>query len=307
MPETKNPLSLQPAHLDLLESEAIHIIREVAANFSNPVMLYSIGKDSSVLLHLAKKAFYPAHIPFPLLHIDTTWKFKDMIAFRDKIAQQDGIDMLVHTNADGLSKGINPFDHDAEYTYIMKTQALLQALESHSFDAAIGGARRDEEQSRAKERIFSYRNANHGWDPKTQKPEIWSIYNTHMQKGQSVRVFPLSNWSELDIWRYILRENIDIVPLYFAKKRPVIKRDDMLIMLDDSRIPLKKNEKPEIKKVRFRTLGCYPLSGAIESSADTLEKLIDEIMHTRLSERQGRFIDKNDKDSMEKKKREGYF
>ena len=294
-------------HLDFLESETIHIFREVAANFVNPVMLYSIGKDSSVLLHLAKKAFYPAKIPFPLLHIDTTWKFREMIIFRDKIPEKYDIEMLVYTNKDGTSKNINPFDHGSKYTYVMKTQALRQALDKNKFDAAIGGARRDEEKSRAKERIFSYRNKQHGWDPKNQKPEIWSIYNTHMQENESVRIFPLSNWTENDIWQYILRENIEIVPLYYAKERPVVARDDMMIMQDDDRLPLKKNEEVEMKSIRFRTLGCYPLTGAVESTADTIEKIVEEILKVKISERQGRLIDNNEKDSMEKKKREGYF
>lgn len=297
----------QLTHLDHLESESIHIFREASANFTNPVMLYSIGKDSSVLLHLAKKAFFPAKLPFPLLHIDTTWKFNEMIAFRDHIALDNNIKMLTHTNAQGISDNINPFDHGAKYTYVMKTTALRQALDMHKFDAAICGARRDEEKSRAKERIFSYRNAQHGWDPKNQKPEMWSIYNPHLQDGESVRVFPLSNWTESDIWQYILREKIEIPPLYYAKKRPVVIRKNMMIMVDDDRLPLHKNENPEFKKVRFRTLGCYPLTAATESNADTLEKIVEETLQTKNSERQGRLIDNEEKNSMEHKKREGYF
>ncbi len=297
----------QLTHLDFLESEAIHIFREVAANFTKPVMLYSIGKDSSVLLHLAKKAFYPAKIPFPLLHIDTTWKFQEMISFRDKIANKHDIKLLIHKNEEGCSKNINPFEHGSKYTNIMKTEALRQALDKYKFDVAIGGARRDEEKSRAKERIFSFRNSQHGWDPKNQKPEMWSIYNPHMQDGESVRVFPLSNWTESDVWQYILQENIDIVPLYYAKERPIVERNNMMIMVDDDRFPLNKDEQPENKLVRFRTLGCYPLTGAIASSADTLEKIVEEMLLSRNSERQRRLIDNDEKDSMEKKKREGYF
>lgn len=299
--------AIELTHLDYLESEAIHIFREVAANFDNPVILYSIGKDSSVLLHLAKKAFYPAKIPFPLLHIDTTWKFKEMIAFRDNVAQQEGITMLVHTNSEGRSKGINPFNHGSQYTKIMKTDALKQALNKHNFDAAIGGARRDEEKSRSKERVFSFRNDQHAWDPKKQRPELWSIYNPHIQDNERVRVFPLSNWTELDVWQYILRENIEIVPLYHAKERTVVSRNNDLIVVDDDRLPLSGGEKAVNKMVRFRTLGCYPLTAAVESEADTLEKIIEEIVHDRRSERQGRVIDNSNKDSMEKKKREGYF
>lgn len=297
----------QLTHLDYLESESIHIFREVAANFTNPVMLYSIGKDSSVLLHLAKKAFAPGNVPFPLLHIDTTWKFGEMISFRDQIAQKHDVRLLTYTNPDGLKENINPFDHGSKYTYVMKTSALRQALDMHKFDASIGGARRDEEKSRAKERVFSFRNAQHGWDPKNQKPEMWSIYNPHMHDGESVRIFPLSNWTESDIWQYILRENIEIVPLYYAQERPVVMRENMMIMADDDRLPLQKNEKPELKTVRFRTLGCYPLTAAVESNADTLEKIVEETLRIKLSERQGRLIDNNEKDSMEHKKREGYF
>ncbi len=305
--QNKYSMTAQLTHLDSLESEAIHIFREVAANFTKPVMLYSVGKDSSVLLHLAKKAFAPAKLPFPLLHIDTTWKFKEMISFRNEIAKKYDVDMLVHTNKEGADQNINPFDHGSKYTYIMKTAALRQALDEHKFDAAIGGARRDEEKSRAKERVFSFRNDQQGWDPKNQKPEMWSIYNPHMQDGESVRVFPLSNWAESDIWQYILRENIDIVPLYYTKERPVVVRDGMIIMQDDERLQLSQNEELEMKTVRFRTLGCYPLTGAIESQADTLEKIVEETLSNKNSERLGRLIDANDKDSMEKKKREGYF
>jgi sulfate adenylyltransferase subunit 2 len=295
-------------HLDRLEAESIHIFREVAANFANPVMLYSIGKDSSVLLHLAMKAFYPAKPPFPLLHVDTTWKFREMITFRDQMAARLGVDLLVHTNQDGVKEGINPFDHGSNaYTHVMKTVALRQALDKFGFDAAFGGARRDEEKSRAKERIFSFRNASHAWDPKQQRPEMWAIYNTRLAPGESIRVFPLSNWTELDIWQYILKEAIPIVPLYFAKERPVVKRDGMLIMVDDDRLRLRDGEEIEMRKVRFRTLGCYPLTGAIESEAETLEEIVAEMLVARTSERQGRLIDKDEAGSMEKKKREGYF
>jgi sulfate adenylyltransferase subunit 2 len=295
-------------HLDRLEAESIHIFREVAATFSNPVMLYSIGKDSSVLLHLAMKAFAPAKPPFPLLHVDTTWKFREMIEFRDRMAAELGFDLLVHVNQDGVRAGVNPFDSGSNvHTHVMKTVALRQALDHYKFDAAFGGARRDEEKSRAKERIFSFRDRRHGWDPKDQRPEMWNIYNTRVQPGESIRVFPLSNWTELDIWQYIMAENIPIVPLYFAKRRPVVERDGMLIMRDDDRMKLRDGETAEERLVRFRTLGCYPLTGAIESDADTLEKIVGEMLTARTSERQGRLIDKDEAGSMEKKKREGYF
>jgi sulfate adenylyltransferase subunit 2 len=301
-------MNVQLTHLDRLEAESIHIFREVAANFERPVMLYSIGKDSSVLLHLAMKAFYPAPPPFPLLHVDTTWKFREMIAFRDETASRLGVKLIVHTNPDGLREGINPFDHGSNhYTHVMKTVALRQALERGRYDAAFGGARRDEEKSRAKERIFSFRSANHAWDPKQQRPEMWNIYNTRINPGESIRVFPLSNWTELDIWQYILREQIPIVPLYFARLRPVVERDGMLIMVDDDRMQLRKGERVAQRMVRFRTLGCYPLTGAIESAADTLEAIVAEMLVARTSERQGRLIDKDEAGSMEKKKREGYF
>lgn len=296
------------SHLDRLEAEAIHIFREVAASFSNPVMLYSIGKDSSVMLHLAMKAFYPAKPPFPFLHVDTTWKFREMIAFRDQMAKDLGFELLVHINPDGVAENISPFDHGSNYhTHVMKTLGLRQALDKYGFDAAFGGARRDEEKSRAKERVFSFRNANHAWDPKGQRPEMWKTYNTRVNKGESIRVFPLSNWTELDIWQYILKENIPIVPLYYAAKRPVVERDGMLVMVDDDRMKLQPDEKVEEMMVRFRTLGCYPLTGAIESEADTLEKIVSEMLTARTSERQGRMIDKDEAGSMEKKKREGYF
>ena len=295
-------------HLDRLEAEAIHIFREVAATFSKPVMLYSVGKDSSVLMHLAIKAFYPARPPFPFLHIDTTWKFREMIAFRDRMAAEKGFDLIVHTNQDGVRDGINPFDHGSSgYTHIMKTVALRQALDAYGFDAAFGGARRDEEKARAKERIFSFRNAQHAWDPKNQRPEMWKIYNTRVGAGESIRVFPLSNWTELDIWQYILQEDIPIVPLYFAARRPVVSRNGMLIMADDDRMRFEPGEVPEDKLVRFRTLGCYPLTGAIESDATSLEDIVAEMLIARTSERQGRLIDHDETGSMEKKKREGYF
>ncbi len=283
-------------------------MREVAAEFANPVMLYSIGKDSSVMLHLAMKAFYPAKPPFPLMHVDTTWKFKEMIQFRDETAKRLGLDLIVHVNQDGLKRGINPFDSGSSlHTQVMKTESLKQALDKYGFDAAFGGARRDEEKSRAKERIFSFRTAAHAWDPKNQRPELWRVYNTRINKGESIRVFPLSNWTELDIWQYILAENIPIVPLYFAKKRPVVERDGTLIMRDDERMKLKPGEKVEDRLVRFRTLGCYPLTGAIESDADNLEGIVTEMFTARTSERQGRLIDSDEKASMEKKKKEGYF
>jgi len=296
------------SHLKRLEAESIHIIREVAAEFANPVMLYSIGKDSSVMLHLAMKAFYPAKPPFPLLHVDTTWKFREMIKFRDETAQRLGLKLLVHINEDGVRRGINPFDSGSSlHTQVMKTESLKQALDKYGFDAAFGGARRDEEKSRAKERIFSFRNANHAWDPKNQRPELWRVYNTRINKGESIRVFPLSNWTELDIWQYIMAEHIPIVPLYFAKKRPIVERDGTLIMVDDDRMKLKPGEQVEDRLVRFRTLGCYPLTGAIDSEADTLEGIVTEMFTARTSERQGRLIDTDEKASMEKKKKEGYF
>jgi sulfate adenylyltransferase subunit 2 len=291
-----------------LEAESIHIMREVAAEFANPVMLYSIGKDSSVMLHLAMKAFYPSKPPFPLMHVDTTWKFAEMIKFRDETAKRLGLDLIVHVNEDGVKRGINPFDSGSSlHTQVMKTESLKQALDKYGFDAAFGGARRDEEKSRAKERIFSFRTASHAWDPKNQRPELWRVYNTRINKGESIRVFPLSNWTELDIWQYILAENIPIVPLYFAKKRPVVERDGSLIMRDDERMKLKPGETVEERLVRFRTLGCYPLTGAIESDADSLEAIVTEMFTARTSERQGRLIDSDEKASMEKKKKEGYF
>jgi sulfate adenylyltransferase subunit 2 len=295
-------------HLRRLEAESIFIIREVAAEFSKPVMLYSIGKDSGVMLHLAQKAFYPAKMPFPLLHVDTTWKFKDMIAFRDATAKRLGLDLIVHTNQDGLRRGISPVaSGSALHTQVMKTEALRQALDKYGFDAAFGGARRDEEKSRAKERIFSHRSEAHAWDPKNQRPELWRLFNTRIKPGESMRVFPLSNWTERDIWDYTAAENIPVVPLYFAKERPVVDRDGTLIMVDDERLPLKAGETPRMEKVRFRTLGCYPLSGAIRSDADTLEAIIAEMRSANTSERQGRLIDHDESGSMEKKKREGYF
>ncbi|SDR03951.1 sulfate adenylyltransferase subunit CysD [Pseudovibrio sp. Tun.PSC04-5.I4] len=296
------------SHLRRLENESIHIIREVAAEFENPVMLYSIGKDSAVMLHLALKAFYPSKLPFPVLHVDTTWKFKEMISFREHTVKKYGLDLIVHRNEEGVKNNINPFDHgSSNYTHIMKTEALKQALTKHGFDAAFGGARRDEEKSRAKERVFSFRSSSHGWDPKNQRPELWSLYNARIGKGESIRAFPLSNWTELDIWQYILAEGIEIVPLYFSKKRPVVERDGTLLMLDDERFPLRVGEKVEHKQVRFRTLGCYPLTGAVESSADTLEDIVSEMLVARTSERSGRLIDHDSSGSMEKKKREGYF
>lgn len=295
-------------HLKALEAESIHIIREVAAEFDNPVMMYSIGKDSSVMLHLARKAFAPGKPPFPLMHVNTTWKFKEMISFRDRIAAEAGMELISHTNPDGLAANINPFDHgSSKYTDVMKTQALKQALDKHGFDAAFGGARRDEEKSRAKERVYSFRDKNHRWDPKVQRPELWNLYNGRINKGESIRVFPLSNWTELDIWQYIYLENIEIVPLYFSAVRPVVERDGMLIMVDDERLPLRDGEVPMMKNVRFRTLGCYPLTGAVESDAVTLPDIIQEMLVTRTSERSGRAIDHDESGSMEKKKREGYF
>ena len=295
-------------HLKALEAESIHIIREVAAEFDNPVMMYSIGKDSSVMLHLARKAFAPGKPPFPLMHVNTTWKFKEMITFRDRIAAEAGMELISHTNPEGLAANINPFDHgSSKYTDVMKTQALKQALDMHGFDAAFGGARRDEEKSRAKERVYSFRDKNHRWDPKVQRPELWNLYNGRINKGESIRVFPLSNWTELDIWQYIYLENIEIVPLYFSAVRPVVERDGMLIMVDDERLPLREGEVPMMKNVRFRTLGCYPLTGAVESDAVTLPDIIQEMLVTRTSERSGRAIDHDESGSMEKKKREGYF
>jgi len=308
MTATTLPAELRLTHLKQLEAEAIHIIREVVAQFERPVMLYSIGKDSSVLLHLARKAFHPGKIPFPLLHVDTTWKFSDMITFRDRIAEELGIEMIVHTNQEGAASGINPFDHGSKnYTDVMKTQALKQALTAGRFDAAFGGARRDEEKSRAKERVFSFRDANHRWDPKNQRPELWSLYNGRVNKGESIRVFPISNWTELDIWQYIHLEGIEIVPLYYSAPRPVVDRDGVVIMVDDERFRFEPGEEPEMKSVRFRTLGCYPLSGAVESTAATLPEIIQEMLLATRSEREGRVIDYDQSGSMEEKKREGYF
>jgi len=295
-------------HLKKLEAESIHIIREVAAEFERPVMLYSIGKDSAVMLHLTMKAFFPGKPPFPLMHIDTTWKFKEMIEFRDKMIKELGLELLVYINQDGVEQGIGPFTHGSKkHTDVMKTDALKQALNKYQFDAAFGGARRDEEKSRAKERVYSFRDKNHRWDPKNQRPELWNIFNGKIDKGESIRVFPLSNWTELDIWQYIHLENIPIVPLYFAKERPVVNKDGMLIMVDDERMPIGANDKVEMKKVRFRTLGCYPLTGAVESAANTLPEIIQEMLLTTTSERQGRLIDHDQAGSMEQKKREGYF
>ncbi|WP_186393821.1 MULTISPECIES: sulfate adenylyltransferase subunit CysD [unclassified Pannonibacter] len=296
------------SNLRRLEAESIHIIREVAAEFRNPVMLYSIGKDSSVMLHLAMKAFYPSKPPFPFMHVDTGWKFREMITFRNETVKRLGLELIVHTNPDGLAQNINPFDHGSQvHTHIMKTEALKQALTKYGFDAAFGGARRDEEKSRAKERVFSFRTAAHTWDPKNQRPELWNLYNARVAKGESIRAFPLSNWTELDIWQYILAENIPMVPLYYAAPRPVVERDGMLIMVDDDRMKLRAGETVEEKSVRFRTLGCYPLTGAIESEADTLPAVLREMLIARTSERSGRLIDHDDSASMEKKKREGYF
>lgn len=295
------------SHLDELEAEAIYIIREVAAECEKPVMLYSIGKDSSVMLHLAMKAFYPEKPPFPFLHVNTTWKFREMIEFRDHTAEKLGIEILEYINEEGVEQGINPFDHGSAYTDIMKTQALKKALNKYGFTAAFGGGRRDEEKTRAKERIFSFRNAAHAWDPKNQRPEMWKLYNTKIQKGESIRVFPISNWTEKDIWQYIRREKIDIVPLYFAKERPVVERDGNIIMVDDERFPLREGEIPQLKSVRFRTLGCYPLTGGIESTADTLDEIIEETLSAVSSERTSRVIDNEAAGSMERRKREGYF
>ncbi|RKG32832.1 sulfate adenylyltransferase subunit CysD [Acinetobacter tianfuensis] len=295
-------------HLKQLEAESIHIIREVAAEFENPVMLYSIGKDSAVMLHLALKAFYPAKLPFPLLHVDTGWKFKDMITFRDNMAKEHGFDLIVHQNKEGLDANVNPFDYgSSKYTDIMKTQGLKQALDKYQFDAAFGGARRDEEKSRAKERVYSFRDTKHRWDPKNQRPELWNLYNGKVNKGESIRVFPLSNWTELDIWQYIYLENIKLVPLYLAAERPVVERSGTLIMVDDERMRLNEGEVPQMKSVRFRTLGCYPLTGAVESTASTLPEIIQEMLLATSSERQGRMIDHDEAGSMEKKKQEGYF
>ena len=301
------PRTLSP-HLKRLEAESIGIIREVAAEFSNPVMLYSIGKDSGVMLHLALKAFFPGKLPFPLLHVDTTWKFKEMISFRDEIARRYDLDLIVHINQDGIARGINPIASGSSvHTQVMKTEGLRQALDKYKFDAAFGGARRDEEKSRAKERIFSFRTANHSWDPRNQRPELWSLYNTKIRQGESIRVFPLSNWTELDIWQYVLEEDIPIVPLYLAKERPVVFRSGTMLMVDDERLPLQPGEVPQMRKVRFRTLGCYPLSGAIDSDATSVAEIVREMLTARTSERQGRLIDSDESASMEKKKREGYF
>jgi sulfate adenylyltransferase subunit 2 len=295
-------------HLQRLEAEAIFIMREVVANFERPVMLYSIGKDSSVMLHLARKAFFPAPPPFPFLHIDTTWKFREMVRFRDETAKKYGLNLIVHTNQDGVARGMNPFDHGSSlYTQVMKTEALKEALDLGKYDAAFGGARRDEEKSRAKERVFSFRSATHAWDPKNQRPELWSLFNTRVKPGESIRVFPLSNWTELDIWQYILAEGIDIVPLYFAAERPVVTRSGQLIMVDDDRMKLQPGETPEMRRVRFRTLGCYPLTAAIDSDAATLSAIVAEMFVARTSERQGRLIDHDEVGAMEMKKREGYF
>jgi sulfate adenylyltransferase subunit 2 len=307
-PATTTSQNHRLSHLKHLEAESIHIIREVASEFRNPVMLYSIGKDSSVMLHLAMKAFYPSKPPFPLLHVDTTWKFREMIKFRDETVKRLGLNLIVHINEDGVKRGINPFDSGSSlHTQVMKTEGLKQALDKYGFDAAFGGARRDEEKSRAKERVFSFRNANHAWDPKNQRPELWRVYNTRVKPGESIRVFPLSNWTELDIWQYIMMENIPIVPLYYAAKRPVVERDGTLIMVDDERMKLRDGEEVEMQLVRFRTLGCYPLTGAIESPATTIEEIVTEMFTARTSERQGRLIDTDENASMEKKKREGYF
>ncbi|WNG37954.1 sulfate adenylyltransferase subunit CysD [Archangium violaceum] len=301
-------LSARLSHLAVLEAESIHIIRETAAEFANPVMLYSIGKDSQVLLHLARKAFYPAPLPFPLLHVDTTWKFREMYAFRDEFTAKHGLKLLVHQNKKALAEGINPFDHGSQkYTHAMKTQSLLEALSLHGFDAAFGGARRDEEKSRAKERVYSFRDRHGQWEPRKQRPELWNLYNGRIDAGESMRVFPLSNWTELDVWHYVLKERIPVVPLYFAAERPVVNRNGQWIMVDDERMRLRPGERPTPKRVRFRTLGCYPLSGAIESSAETVEDVITEMLEARVSERQGRLIDHDEEGSMELKKREGYF
>ncbi len=301
-------MKINMTHLRMLEAESIHIIREVAAEFENPVMLYSIGKDSSVMLRLALKAFYPAKIPFPLMHVDTTWKFREMIEFRNQMVREHGFDLLIHTNQEGVKQGISPFTHgSALYTDVMKTEGLKQGLDKYKFDAAFGGARRDEEKSRAKERIYSFRSASHRWDPKNQRPELWNLYNARVKPGESIRAFPISNWTELDIWQYIDLEQIPIVPLYYSKVRPVVERDGMLILVDDDRLKLAPDEQVQMKSVRFRTLGCYPLTGAVESTATTLTEIIQEMLLTRTSERQGRLIDHDSAGSMEKKKQEGYF
>lgn len=301
-------MTASPSHLDLLEAESIHIFREAAAQFRKPVMLYSIGKDSTVLLHLARKAFFPQSIPFPLLHVDTTWKFRDMIAFRDKTAKELGLDLIVHTNHDGIKRGINPIDHAPSiHTDVLKTQALKQALDKYGFDAAFGGARRDEEASRAKERVFSFRSFGHRWDPRRQRPEMWHLLNGRLGTGETVRVFPMSNWTEKDVWRYILREKLDVVPLYFAAERPTIIRNGQIIMQDDARLQPRDGEKVEMRKIRFRTLGCYPLTAAVESDADTIEAVVAETINAQTSERQGRLIDHDQAGAMEKKKQEGYF
>lgn len=301
-------LGVRRTHLQRLEAQSIHIMREVAAEFRNPVMLYSIGKDSSVMLHLAMKAFYPAKPPFPLMHIDTTWKFQEMIRFRDETAARLGLELIVHSNEDGLARGVTPFSHgSSNYTHVMKTEALKQALTRHGFDAAFGGGRRDEEKSRAKERIFSFRSESHAWDPKTQRPELWNLYNCRINPGESIRVFPLANWTELDVWQYIEAENIPVVPLYFAADRPVVMRDGQAIMVDDERLPLAEGEIAALRRIRFRTLGCYPLTAAIDSNALTVPDVIDEVMRARSSERSGRMIDHDEAASMERKKREGYF
>jgi sulfate adenylyltransferase subunit 2 len=301
-------LRSRDSHLARLEAESIYILRETAAEFANPVLLYSIGKDSQVLLHLARKAFHPAPVPFPLLHVDTTWKFREMYAFRDRFTAQHGFKLIVHQNKRALAEGINPFDYSSQkYTHAMKTQGLLDALALHGFDAALGGARRDEEKSRAKERVFSFRDRNGQWEPRRQRPELWSLFNGRVDAGESMRVFPLSNWTELDVWNYVLEERIPVVPLYFAAERPVIERNGMLLMVDDERMRLRPGELPKLRRVRFRTLGCYPLSGAVESSASTLEQVIAEMSAARVSERQGRMIDHDEEGSMESKKREGYF
>jgi sulfate adenylyltransferase subunit 2 len=301
-------MTASPSHLDLLEAESIHIFREAAAQFRKPVMLYSIGKDSTVLLHLARKAFFPQNLPFSLLHVDTTWKFRDMITFRDRTAKQLGLDLIVHTNQDGIKRGINPIDHAPSiHTDVLKTQALKQALDKYGFDAAFGGARRDEEASRAKERVFSFRASGHRWDPRRQRPEMWHLLNGRLGTGETVRVFPMSNWTEKDVWRYILREKLDVVPLYFAAERPTIIRDGQILMQDDERLQPRAGEKIEMRKIRFRTLGCYPLTAAIESDADTIEAVVAETINAQTSERQGRLIDHDQAGAMEKKKQEGYF
>ncbi len=302
------PPELRLTHLKQLEAESIHIMREVVSQFERPVMLYSIGKDSSVLLHLARKAFHPGKIPFPLLHVNTTWKFQEMITFRDRMAEEMGFELISWTNQEGLEQGINPFDHGSKtYTDVMKTQALKQALDAGGYDAAFGGARRDEEKSRAKERVFSFRDKNHRWDPKNQRPELWNLYNGRVNKGESIRVFPISNWTELDVWQYIHLEEIPIVPLYYSAVRPVVERDGVLIMVDDDRFQFEEGEEPEMRSIRFRTLGCYPLSGAVESTADTMPEIIQEMLLATRSEREGRVIDYDQSGSMEEKKREGYF